>query len=567
MINYAGNNSSGNVQNFINQDINNNNNNNNNINNNSNINNQDLNNIQNNNNSKAVKKSGPNYFDNPTDRIKSRYEMELKKSYTTNYYNANKNKNEKINQKSINISNKLYSQGINFIKKKEKINEEKQKADLEEYKKHSFKPNLNNSNSTNFANPNNMSTNIINYNSSNSSVNFASNNLSGMNRNNNNNVVESNVPNRNASIGKSNFKTNISKNSQLTQNSNNSSSTHFTKIQPKGAYSRNKNSGENVNNFNNNNNINYNFSTNVNNNIYNLSSMNSNNTINSNNLILNNVYNHPNNNNQILNNLTYSGEEYKATNQLSAMNISTNNMNNSAIYTQLENRSSSAQYPKNNKFEREDSSDLTKSINSNFYEKCIKWKDNKEQRANKLREEKSKEELKKCSFSPKIIPKVKNFFEEKFTKNDNNMLRNDYVTRMMNAHNKKEQEKSFQSKIFCENSKNSKMKITQPQEFNFSQLVSRKCRENFNKAKVLHRAESVKNYRENLSTNIFFNQAVFEIEENINNNPNKESVNVSLNNNNTVGAYEKLVPKKPESSQLVNKNMNINFNVNIMMNK
>ncbi len=54
----------------------------------------------------------------------------------------------------------------------------------------------------------------------------------------------------------------------------------------------------------------------------------------------------------------------------------------------------------------------------------------------------------------------------------------------------------------------------------------------------------------------------------MNNFPNNENVNVKLNNNNNNnGAYEKFLNKKPESSQLVNKNMNINFNVNIMMNK
>lgn len=607
----------------------------------------------NNNNLNLIKKAAPNYFDNPTEKIKSRYEMELKKSYTSNYYNLNKQKAEKINPKSINISNKLYSQGINFMKKKEKITEEKRKADLEDYKNHSFKPNLNITSSTAFANTNNNTNNLNNYNTSNSSVNFASNNLSGFAKKNSNNentplknnkidnVNNVNNSNMNSNLieaqsalikAKVNINSNNSKSSAFTHATNKTASTNYTKNNPKSSnfYAKNLNSLNNKpsSRFNNNNSNfnNCNNNNNSNSKYVNKFSNNSNNNKNNNNFN-ENVKGRSNNfyASKPIRNFNHSCEENKTPNTIinnSVLNINSNiNNTNNNFYNNI-NNSAIVQTPvKDNR----SCSSLSRSVNSGFYDRSKKWKDNKEQKAEKQREEKTKEELGKCSFSPKIIPKRKNFFEEKFinkkdlNNNNNNISdfnnsfnmpnKSDYVTRMQNSYYKKTQEKNFQSKIFGENAKNLKMKITQPQEFNFSQLVSRKCRENFNKARILHRAESVKNYREKLSTNIFFNEAVFEIEENLDltnsnvnnadatnkranfaNNSHLASLNNNGNNNNNFdngknhksnnsiftnnsdgnsgdgNASNSNRNISDASQQVLNKNMNINLNVNIMMN-
>ena len=66
------------------------------------------------------------------------------------------------------------------------------------------------------------------------------------------------------------------------------------------------------------------------------------------------------------------------------------------------------------------------------------------------------------------------------------------------------------AKIFGEKSKSKKI-ITKPQEPNFSKLVSRKSNNNTNNAKIMHRAESIKNYRDKLSTNIFFKKKLVSI--------------------------------------------------------
>jgi hypothetical protein len=543
---------------------------------------------ENTNNSKTMKKTTPSYFDNPSEKIKSRYEMELKKSYTSNYYNLNKQKSEKLNPQSLKISNKLYFQGINFMKKKEKITEEKRKSVREEYKNYSFKPNLNITSSTAFANTNNNRNNLINYNSSTSSVNFASNNLSGIAKKNSNDELESKVMsnvvnndykykylvelqsahiNKTSSLAKANMTTNNSKNSAVTHWTNKTASTNYTKINPNSsAYAKNAKSINNkpLNKFIND--ININDNSNNSNNKF-LNKLNNNNNSNNNNSIgrSNNFFA-----SKQIRNSNYSFEEYKTPNTVNNNSILNNNQSSLLQTPGGENRSCSS---------------LSKSVNASFYERSKKWKDSKEQKAEKQLEEKTKKELVKCSFSPKIIPKSKNFFEEKLSyscikENHNNnyiFQKNDYITRVQNSYYKKKQDMNFQSKIFCENAKNSKMKITLPQEFNFSQLISRKCRENLNKARVLHRAESVKNYREKLSTKIFFNQPLFEIEDDINsaNNPgifNNDSNNyVASFDNRVVGSVhnaERVVNRvNPESvQQLVNKNMNINLNVNIMMN-
>ncbi len=527
----------------------------------------------------------PNKFDNPAQRIKSRYEMELKKSFPSNYYNIQRNKNEKMNPKSVNISEKLYSQGLNFIKKKEKLTEEKIKSEIEEVKKHTFKPKLNNTNSTSINKTNNTS-NALNYNSSNSSVNFASNNQSALVNKNNKKLVESKPNNKNSSARKNNNSNNISKYSNITHNTNNTASTQSTK----------KTTNYNLNNINsvnrNNNNI---FSdknnrlacknTNINKNLN--SNMNTNNTVNSNNDLKNNTILDQTNkiSNSLLSkkiqNFNSLSEQYVTPHQTSAINTTLNNVNSSLFKTPAENRSCYKESSINKKLERNQSCDLTNYMNGSFYNKCQKWKEDKDQKAKKMRDNKSKEELDRCSFSPQIIKKSKNFFEEKFRKKDD-MNKNNYITRMLSSQQKKEEDKYFQSKIFGENVFKHKMIITKPREFNFSQLVSRKSKENLNKPKFLHRAESVKNYREKLSTKIFFNQAVFEIEENIidNNNDNNnfnntysKSNNFKINNKSPIKTNESINNNINNnindliSPQFVNKNMNINFNVNILMNK
>ena len=381
-----------------------------------------------------TKKKEIDYFNNPPEIKNNRYANELKKSYTSNYYMMDKIKKEKINQNSINISNNLYQKGINLLKKKEKVIEEKKKIDTEQLKKSNIKHNLNSTGSTNIIN-NTNNTNLIFFNSNNSTINFVS----------NNNLCRS---------ASSNFASN---------------------------------------------------------------------NINSNIVILSKTKN-----------LNCSSEDYKT------QNYSFNSSNLNSISMTPGDSKFKKMKSENIKFDKSEIMDLHSSFGSSFYDKCKKWKDNKEAKNNKIRDDKSLDELKKCSFSPKILKKNIISNEEK-SKNKVIGQNNDYVKRRLNSINKMEQEKNYQSKIFGENVKNLKMKITKPQEFNFSQMVSRKCRENLNNAKILHRTESVKDYREKLSTKIFFNQAVFEIEENMENNQ--------------------------DFAQSKSKNMNINLNVNIMMKK
>ena len=402
---------------------------------------------------------------NPVENIKNRFKMELKKSYATNIYGSNPIKKERINQKSINISNKLYNEGLNSLKKKEKINEEKIQEDLMEYKKHSFKPNVSNSNNPQFQKTESDNGRSIN-----------------KNKNQENLLLKksSTFQNNNKSLFKS---TNNNNNPSKSQNK--TSQNFFRKININN--NNNKNNNKNITNQYSNTQISSNrekrdFSNSISNKVTNYNTKNSN-------------------------------------------SISNFNSINSSLRPKIEQQNA-------------DNSSLYKTSNGSFYDKCRKWKENKDTKANYLREEKLKDEHKKCSFSP-MISKSKKFFEEKLNFKEESPTRsnNEYVNKSKNFLTQKEQEKIIQSKIFGEISKSKKI-ITKPQEPNFSKLVSRKSNNNTNNAKIMHRAESVKNYRDKLSTNIFFKKNVYEVEENI--------------DNKTLFESDK------------NKNMNINLNVNIM---
>ena len=339
-----------------------------------------------------------NYFENPNLMENNGNKIEKSNSYSINY-NLLKKKNDdhKLNTKSIKISHDIYTKGINMLKRKEILTEDKKKSETVEINKLSFSPNINK------------------------------------------------IMKKKSEVNSKSF----------IFNSNNSSTDFFT------------NNKKNCNN---------------------------------------NLYRSPSTNFNSLNNFpskvkktrkfNFSSEEYKTFHQSSYETSLINSLN----LTPRKSKSIINEKEKNCDF------------NTSFYEKTKKWKENKEAKNLKLKEKKSYEEFIKCSFSPSIIKKQFNFFNEILEINSPENL---YVTRRLNSIEKQEKNKTYQNKIFIENAKVGKIKITKPQEFNFNQLSSRKCKENSNKAKILHRAESVKNYRDMLNTNFFFKQAIYEIEENI----------------------------------------------------
>jgi len=508
-----------------------------------------INNInENQTNIKKNKKANPNYFDKPsTESQKTTYVMNIKKSYTSNYKNLTNNKDEKMSQNSINNLNKIYPQRKN--------NEYIHKIDSEINKNFGTKVNMNSTNATGIANSNYNTSNLLNINTVNSNANYPSDNFvvitqkRNIDQSNNkyNNLNLSENGNKNHSNTKSNLKSNYnSKQSNLTQVTTHSSKIQNPKGKPKsGAYSKSKedklvnvnydstnsklnfmpkNSGNITNFYETNiskNNSNIHYSTNISNTIT----------------------------NKNINNFHFSCEDYGTRNQNPLINTSLKKINYGLFQTPVDKTVSPAKASSITKLtEKNNQIKLSNSLKTGF---SIEKSNN---------QEKTKDDLKKINNSSKLnsTKTKKNIFQEKFSKNEI-LQNNDYVSKMTQSLSNKEQNKNQQNKIFCENIKNSKNQSVQNQEVNLSHLVSKKMKDNLNKAKLLNRADSMKNIRGNLHTNIFFNQAVFEIEENIDNNLNnhEKQVNLNINKNNI----------KPDSRQLMNKNMNINFNVNIMMNK
>lgn len=514
--------------------------------------NKNINNINDNQTKiKKNKKANPNYFDNHSkEPQKSAYVMNIKKSYTSNYKNLT---NEKINQKSINNLNKIYPQVKN--------NEENHKLGSEVNKNFGTKVNMNSTNTTAIANSNYNTTNLININTINSNAIYTSNNFSGITQKNTNNpksyINSANNKNNNlnasdkGNINHSNTKTNLksnynSKQSTLTQATTSSSKMLYTKVKANsGAHSKSKYDIIEKNNNSNNSNLNFMSKNKNSSNIKNISETNISCKNNSNMNYSTNISNSITN--KKINNFNFSCEEYTTPNQNSLINTSLKKIHYGLLQTPGDIMVSPAKPLSKTKItDKNNQNKLSKSLSRGFSKEKNNIKEN------------TKEDFNKINNSSKLTKTKKNFFQEKFSKNEI-LQNNDYVSKMIQGYGNKEQIKNQQHKIFCENVKNMKMQSVQNQEVNLSHLVSTKLKDNLNKGKLLSRADSMKNIRGNLHTNIFFNQAVFEIEENIDNSVNnkEKQVNVKINKN-TI---------KPDSRQMMNKNMNINFNVNIMMNK
>ena len=369
---------------------------------------------------------------------------------------------KKICEKSIKISNKIYEKGINMLKKKERLIEEKNKGELQELKSLTFMPHINKEIKINSCN--NLKINRFN---------------SEMSKTYNNNFMKQNIKN------------NI--------NSNKSHSPNFNK-----SY--------------------YNSSIK-----YNLNSSNDHSTNISNNLIINKTYNQ-------------------------SFNISNYSLNH------LEKNDKS-----NLKSEHENNKSST-----TFYERSSKWRDNKEKKKNKMREIINNQEKKKYSFSPIILTNNENYLDDKFIKLETKHIQS-YLTRRKNSIDKENKKKNYEDKIFGKNFTNFKSKITRPKEFIFKQSISRKDK---NKGKILHRAESVGDYRKEFSTTTFFNESILEY--NQNNVYNNEDDKFFSNKFNEKNKYNKIIEnnrrlinenlnKNKTYYKMTNNNMRINFNVNIMM--
>jgi hypothetical protein len=174
--------------------------------------------------------------------------------------------------------------------------------------------------------------------------------------------------------------------------------------------------------------------------------------------------------------------------------------------------------------------------NNGIYDRCKRWKENNNISKNKLKEKFEKEESKQCNFAPTIRKIINKDIDDRFIRSETKHL-DVYIKRRRNSLEHLEEQKKFEKKIFGKSFEKFSKKVTQLDEFNFSHSKSRKSKDMRNSAINLHKPDTVKDYRRVFNTGNFFNQAIVEFEDNINNKMNW-SLN-KINNNSFIDFYTK----------------------------
>lgn len=206
--------------------------------------------------------------------------------------------------------------------------------------------------------------------------------------------------------------------------------------------------------------------------------------------------------------------------------------------------------------------------NTGIYDRCRKWKENNNKIKNKMRENFEQERSKQCNFSPFLRKRIDKDFDDRFIRSESKHL-DSYIKRRRSSLEHLEEQKNFEKKIFGKSFEKFSKKTTQPEEFNLSHSISRKSKELRNSAINLHKPEKVKEYRRQFKTGNFFNQPVVEYEENINN---KSNTSLNKNTNNSIidfyvknrNSLNKTM--KAPSNNLLEKNRKI-LNENLKLNK
>lgn len=429
----------------------------------------------------------------------------------------NKSGNDKkIKDNPLRISEKLYTKGVNLLKKKEKLANEKLVAENEQLTKLTFTPNINKKKPTN-----NFTIKHINDEPINTSIIKNNSFTSGFSKSFDNMVAIKKDPK------------NI-KNVNQIQNNFSKSKSPFNKITDKSNHYKNHSSNPNdnieiINNLNEKirksnqwqfpnkhakkifdsayialiNNFNSELVSKVNKdspNEYSTNSSNNHSTLNKNQNITNNK------SNQNSKSLNLKENELNL-NVVNKEKFSVNSKSGDNYYTVIDKRLMN---------------------NTGIYDRCKKWKDNNNKELNKLRENFEKEQNKQCKFSPVIMKRVLKDFDNRFIIRESKYLET-YIKRRRTSLEHLDDQKNYEQKIFGKSLDKFSKKITQPEEFHFSHSISRKSKGMLNGALNLHMPEKVKDLRKKFKTGNFFDQPILEFDENANNR-NHSSLNKSSNN-------------------------------------
>lgn len=466
---------------------------------------------------KLWENNGINYLNVKSDRF------EKKKDFFLN--------GKKMKENSLKISDKLYCKGMNLLKRKEKLANEKIIIENEEFTKFTFKPN-NSIKKTIKSGEDKKNTGLV------KNYSFTS----GLSRSFVNMKVLKNE--------KKNY--HLTKNTKFTKN---------TLYDIYGNKSKRKYSSEANNNYNNSKNKNNKSSNievinNLNNKIKNsnqwqFSNKNTKKIFDSAYLALINNFN-----SEFIckiNNFSQNDDSTNSSsNQYSNLNKNINNIQNTNINNKLNELNESLNIKESNLYNtsliNQDNKinvninlisdyEKIKINNTGVYDRCKSWKENNKKIKRKMREEIEKEESKVCKFSP-LLHKIKDKeVDDKFIKIEAKFI-NNYIKRRKASLEKIENQKSYERKIFGKSFENFSKKATQPEEFNFNNSISRKSKNMKNNALNLHKPEKIKDIRKELNVNNFFNQSIVEIEESfyndayLNLNKNHFSYCDSLNQNN-----------------------------------
>lgn len=479
-----------------------------------------------------------------------------------------------LKENSIKISEKLYNQGVNLLKKKEKLANEKSQAEKEEFAKFTFMPNAAKKQTKNsFVSKKKdeaENKSLIKNNSFTSGFSKSFDNMIAVKKDSKNSKnqikIQKNVKSKFPFSSNATDKQNKSKNNPPSTNNNNIEiinnlnnkmkknnqwqfpNKHAKKIFDSAyiALINNFNS-ELVNKLNKDSPNEY--STNSSNNNHHHSNLQKNNSN------INNYNNH-------IPNETINKSNNDANNK--SINVKESELNSSKINI--------GKHSLNSKLGENYHTVIDKRAmnNTGIYDRCRRWKENNNKSKSKMREIFEKEQNKHCNFSPLIRKKSNKEFDDRFIRSESKHL-DTYIKRRRSSIEHLEEQKNFEKKIFGKIFEKFPKKLTKPEAFNFSHSISRKSKGMRNSAINLHKPEKVKDYRREFKTGNFFNQEVVEFEENINNN-NKTNTSVNKSSNNSLidfyaknrNSFNKTV-KAPNNNFLENNRKKLNEN--LKMNK
>lgn len=418
---------------------------------------------------------------------------------------------KKMKDNSLKISDKLYCKGMNLLKRKEKLANQKIIIENEEFTKFTFKPNntFKKSIKSDLENKNNSLAKNRSFTSglsrSFANMKLLKNEKKHCDLTNNTKIVKNTPYDINTNKSKKKFSSDANKSNNISK------------------YKNHKNSNiDDVNNINNRikNSNQWQFSNKntkkifdsaylalINN--FNSEFINKINNFSQNDYSTNSSSNQYSNFNKNINNI-------QNTNNLNKLNNLNQSPNNKESYI---NNTGSINPDKNHNIDINQISDWEKIKinNTGVYERCKSWKENNKKNKRKMREELEKEESKVCKFSPILYKPINDEVDDRFIKSESKFI-NNYIKRRKASLEKIENQKSYERKIFGKSFEKYSKKLTQPEEFNFNHSISRKSKDMKNNAVNLHKPEQIKDIRRELNVSNFFNQSMVEFEDSFYNN-------------------------------------------------